>query len=228
MEKLVSIIVPAYNEESRIAQALEELKQASFAEHGFEKEIIIVNDGSRDNTLGILKKVKGIKLVSYAENRGKGFALRQGFKEAKGSVIAIQDADLEYDPTNISLLLKEILSGHNVVFGSRFKGKPKKMTFTFYFGNKFLSVLTSLLFGQEITDMETCQKVFTKGALDKISLSANGFDIEPELTAKFMKAGHQILELPISYDAREKEEKKIGVSDGIKAAFVLLRIKIFG
>ena len=223
-KKLISIIVPAYNEESRIKQALEQLKKVSFSSIGFAKEIIVVNDGSKDRTEDVLKKVQGIKLISYKQNQGKGFALRQGFAQAKGEVIAVQDADLEYDPDDIVVLLKELLAGQDVVYGSRFFKKPEKMSFTFYFGNKFLSVLTSLLFGQRITDMETCHKVFRKSALQGIELKANGFDIEPELTGKFLKRGLRIKEIPISYQAREKAEKKINVMDGIRAAFTLVKI----
>ncbi len=227
-KKLVSIVVPAYNEESRIVQALNEIKKVSFAKQGFAKEIIVINDGSTDRTLEILKKIPAIRLLSHSKNRGKGFSLRQGFKAAAGSVIAIQDADLEYNPKNIETILGQLLKGNNVVYGSRFLGKPENMSFTFYFGNRLLSLWTSLLFGQRITDMETCQKVFRKSALDKIALKANGFDIEPEITARFLKHGFRIKEIPISYQARQKAEKKINVMDGIKAAFILLKIRILG
>ncbi len=223
--KLVSIVMPAFNEESRIRQAVEELKKVSFAKQGFGKEIIVVNDGSTDNTLKVLQGIKGISLISSPKNRGKGFALRQGFARAKGEVIAVQDADLEYAPKNIALLLEQINKGEEVAYGSRFLAKPKNMSFTFYFGNKFLSVLTTVLFGQKITDMETCQKVFSKNALKKLELSANGFDIEPELTGKAIKAGFKIKEIPIPYKAREKAEKKINVMDGIRAAWTLVKVR---
>ena len=162
MAEMISIVVPAFNEESRIAQAVYDLKKISFAVCGFKKEIIVINDGSTDKTGEILKKVKGITLISYKKNMGKGYALRKGFGAARGSVVAVQDADLEYDPKDIVLLLGEILKGSDVVFGSRFLGNPKEMSFIFFFGNKVLSTLTTLLFGQRITDMETCQKVFKK------------------------------------------------------------------
>jgi len=227
-KKLFSIVMPAFNEESRIKPALEELKKVSFAKHGFSKEIIVVNDGSTDSTLEVLKGIAGIRLVSYEKNMGKGFAVRAGFEVAKGDVIGIQDADLEYSPADLVMLLGKLLEGREVVYGSRFLGKPKKMSFTFYFGNKFLSFWTSLLFGQKITDMETCQKVFSKKALQGIELKAKGFDIEPELTGKFLKGGHSISEFPISYNARQKAEKKITMADGLKAGIVLFRIWLFG
>jgi glycosyltransferase involved in cell wall biosynthesis len=225
---IVSIVVPAFNEEARIKQALEEIKKVDFGAEGFGREIIVVNDGSTDKTLEIIKGVSGVRVVSYAKNRGKGFALRSGFAVARGSVIAVQDADLEYPAGNLRLLLRELLRGQDVVYGSRFKGNPSGMSFTFYFGNVLLSLLTSLLFRRRITDMETCQKLFWRRLLDKIELRANGFDIEPELTAKFLKRGFKIKEVPIPYKARRKKEKKISVADGIKAAFVLLWVRLFG
>ena len=228
VKKIVSIVVPAYNEEGSIKQALEELKKVNFKQLGFGREIIVVNDGSRDKTGEIIKSIKGIRAISYSQNRGKGFAIRKGFKEAKGEIIAIQDADLEYNPANIVGLLKELLRGREVVYGSRFLGKPKNMSFTFYFGNRVVSAATSIIFGQRITDMETCQKVFKRSLLKKFSLKANGFDIEPELTGKFIRAGVKILEVPIPYTAREKAEKKINVTDGIKAVLTLLKVRLVG
>lgn len=227
-EKIVSIVVPAFNEESRIKQAIEEIKKVSFKQLGFGMEIIVVNDGSRDRTGEIIKSIKGVRAISYQKNMGKGFAIRKGFNEARGEVIAIQDADLEYNPENIVGLLKELLKGREVVYGSRFLGKPENMSFTFYFGNRVVSVITSLIFGQRITDMETCQKVFKSSLLKKFSLKANGFDIEPELTGNVIRAGVKILEVPIPYTAREKAEKKIKVTDGVKAVLTLLRVRLVG
>ena len=227
-EKIVSIVMPAFNEGGRIQAALSELQKVSFNGLGYGKEIIVVNDGSTDGTEAILKKAKGIRLVSYSKNRGKGFALRQGFAKAKGEVVAIQDADLEYDAGNLVLLLKEILKGEKAVYGSRFMGEISNMSRSHYFGNRFLSFSTSLLFGQSITDMETCQKMLGKSTLDSLMLSADGFDIEPEITARTLMQGITIKEIPIAYTAREKAEKKINILDGLKALFVLLRLRFFG
>lgn len=225
MSRLVSIIVPAFNEQDRVRKALQQIKALDLSHLELKKEIVVINDGSTDNTLKILKSTPGIKLISYPKNQGKGFALRKGLKEAKGDIIAVQDADLEYNPKEIKRLVKELLKGHPVVFGSRFLGTPKRMSPLFYFGNKALSFLTTLLFRKRVTDMETCQKVFKREALEGITLQANGFDIEAEITAKFLKKGLDIKELAISYTAREKAEKKISPLDGFKAAWMLLKVR---
>ena len=140
----------------------------------------------------------------------------------------IQDADLEYGANDLVRLLKEIVAGESVVYGSRFKGKISNMSTAHILGNRFLSLATSVLFGQKVTDMETCQKMLRKEVLDSLQLKANGFDIEPEITARVLMKGFRIKEIPIAYSARAKAEKKINVFDGVKALLVLLKMRFAG
>jgi glycosyltransferase involved in cell wall biosynthesis len=226
MTNLLSIVVPAYNEEDRIAQALKRLKNLKFNDLGFKKEIIVVNDGSKDKTKSILLKQKGIVLINLPKNRGKGYALRQGFKAAKGEVICIQDADLEYADSSIRTMLKEMNKGADVVYGSRFKGKFENMSKLHLFGNKFLSISTKILFFSNVTDMETALKMFRAPILKSIKIKSNSFDFEPEVTAKVLMAGHKIKEIPVKYNAREKAEKKISWKDGLKAFLVLIKCRV--
>ncbi len=226
----LSIIIPAYNEEKTIKDII---KIVNRVDYGIPVEIVIVNDGSTDKTheqLSEIKKLfKDIKIISYEKNKGKGYAIRQGIKNINGDITIIQDADLEYDPNQISALIKPIIKGqYEVVYGSRFMGSCKNMRFSFLFGNKFLTFITNLLFGSNLTDMETCYKVVHKTILKKIGLESNGFEIEAEITAKILKNGYQIKEIPIKYEARSKEAgKKIRPLDGLKNLFVLLKIKFF-
>jgi glycosyltransferase involved in cell wall biosynthesis len=224
--KLLSIVVPAYNEEDRIVEALKRLKALKFDSLDYKKEIIVVNDGSKDKTKKILLKEKGIVLINLPKNRGKGFALRKGFQIAKGDVICIQDADLEYADSSLKTMLKEIVRGENVVYGSRFKGKFENMSKLHLFGNKFLTISTKLLFFSNVSDMETALKMFRAHVLKSIKIKSNSFDFEPEVTAKVLMAGHKIKEIPVKYVARHKAEKKISWVDGLKAFGVLLKCRL--
>jgi glycosyltransferase involved in cell wall biosynthesis len=223
----ISIIIPAYNEERAIREVLKKVLQLSF--DSLEKEVIVVDDGSTDETREILKafpKTKDLKILTHEKNLGKGAAIRSGIKNSSGSIIALQDSDLEYDPELLPKLVSPILEGEDVVFGSRFLGKADNMNFLFYLGNRFLSFLTRVLYRVAITDMETGFKIFRRRVVEGMDLKSTGFEIEPEITARILKKGYRIKEIPIDYVAREKEHKKITPMDGVIAAFILIKYRI--
>lgn len=225
----VSIIVPVFNEKKTIAAVISKLKGVELKKLGLEKEIIAVNDASTDETKKILSEIPGIKVLNHSKNRGKGAAIKTGIANSDGEIILIQDADMEYNPKYIPPLLKPILEGETEVsYGSRFiKGIRGNILLTHELGNRFLSFLTSVLFGQKITDMETGYKAFKRSALSGISLKANRFDFEPEITAKLLKKGFRIREIPIIFYARSfKEGKKITWRDGITAMLVLFKYRL--
>jgi len=229
----VSIILPVYNEEGTILTILKRINQVNLSGLNLKKEIVVVNDGSTDNTLSILQKNKNLyhKLITK-KNEGKGSALREGFKKATGDIILIQDADLEYYPQEYPKLLKPIIQQQTqVVYGSRFKrqsffSEQKWKIPTHYLGNKILSITISLLFFQWLSDMETGYKCFTREVLEKLTLKENDFRIEPEITAQILKHGFKIKEVPISYSSRSiKEGKKISWKDGLKALLAILKYR---
>lgn len=232
----LSIIIPAYNEEKTVGQVIETLEKLSLAQ--LEKEIIVVNDGSYDKTPEIVKKyadkMKSLVFVSHPKNMGKGAAVQTGIKNATGDILLIQDADLEYSPSDIPKLLEPILSGKvKVVYGTRlrtqpvFFGKDKTPLLLHFFGNKFLSLVTTILYGSTISDMETGYKVFDKSVLKGIRLKAHSFDFEPEITAKILKKRIKILEVDISIKPRGYDEgKKIRPGkDGIIALWTLIKYR---
>ncbi len=220
----LSVIMPAYNEEKTIEQVIGKVKGMKLPS-GTGLEIIVVDDFSTDSTPQILKKIKGITVLRNDRNRGKGYSVRKAIRKSSGDVIVFQDADLEYDPQQIPILLKEIMRGKSVVYGSRFMGRIRSMSFSHYVGNRIISFVTSVLFGQKITDTETCYKMFRRSALEGIELRSNKFDIEIELTAKFLKKGLRIKEVPIDYRARRMGDKKINWKDGVKAVFYLFKFR---
>lgn len=229
---LLSIIMPVYNEQSTIKKILNRVINAKIK--GVEKEIIVVDDCSKDNTKSILHKIRDgpVKIFFHKSNMGKGAAIRTGLKNAKGDIILIQDADLEYNPNEYQKLIEPILKGKaNVVYGTRLphiKANIKKMNLVHFAGNVLLTYCTNFLYGSKITDMETGYKVFRKKALDGIRLKSKRFDFEPEITAKISKKGYRIYEVPITFNARTfKEGKKITVIDGIKAVYYLLKYRFF-
>ncbi|HPY08641.1 MAG: glycosyltransferase family 2 protein [Patescibacteria group bacterium] len=223
MSKLLSIIVPVYNEERLINKSLPLIFDLNT-----NKEVIVVDDGSTDKTPELLNNLKNkydFILVRQDLNQGKGAAVKRGLEEIRGDYFIICDADLEYDPQDIIKLFNEVIneeSDNIVIYGSRFKN-VKKISFH-YLVNTFLTRMTNLLFGSHLTDMETCFKLVPKSALKKIRLSGKRFEIEPEITARLLKSGYTIKELPISYNRRTYEEgKKITAKDGVLAVKTLLK-----
>jgi len=193
-----------------------------------EREIIVVNDGSSDGTREVLGRLEGtprLRIVHAEVNRGKGHAIRLGLEHARGDVIAIQDADLELDPAQLGSLVEPLLRGEaDVVYGSRFLGRRPDAPWVTVVANRTLTSLTNMLYGSSITDMETCYKVMRTPIARALGLTADRFDIEPEITARLLKAGHRIVERPVRFTPRSRAAgKKIGWRDGVAAIRVLLR-----
>ena len=227
----LSIVIPVYNEERTIQEIVRRVQDVALA---VEKEVIIVNDGSSDGTSQALDLVAddydNIVLIHQARNRGKGAALRNGFTQATGEIILIQDADLEYDPKDYEQLLEPILDGRaDVVYGSRFLGGPHRVLFFWhYVGNKFLTLLSNVLNNLNLTDMEVGYKVFRREFLDRLDLKSDRFGFEPEVTAKIARSRPRLYEVPISYSGRTYEQgKKITWKDGVAALYCIVRYRFF-
>lgn len=224
----VSVVVPVYNEVRTIKEILSAVQAVPL-----EKEIIIVDDGSTDGTRACLQEMsrgKDVKVLYHDRNQGKGAALRTGFGAATGEVILIQDADLEYDPREYPGLLALIREGKaDVVYGSRFLSGPHRVLFFWhYVGNRFLTLLSNALSNLNLSDMETCYKVFRREILDDITIKSQRFGFEPEFTMKVAKKRLRIYEVPISYHGRTYAEgKKIDWRDGVKAIFALFWFRFF-
>lgn len=224
----ISVVIPVYNEVETIDEIISRVQNVPL-----EKEIIIVDDASTDGTkeaLAEVGKAENITVIYHDRNQGKGAALQSGFSSVTGDVVIIQDADLEYDPAEYHTLLQPILDGKaDVVYGSRFLGGPHRVLFFWhYVGNTFLTCLSNMLTNLNLTDMETCYKVFKKEVLGQISLKSKRFGFEPEFTAKVAKKGFRIYEVPISYSGRTYAEgKKITWKDGLKALVSILRFRLF-
>jgi glycosyltransferase involved in cell wall biosynthesis len=224
--KKLSIIIPVYNEEETIGEMLSKVLSVPLA--GWTKEIIVVDDGSTDGTRSVLRKwEKKVRVIYKDKNEGKGSAVTVGFKEATGDIILIQDADLEYSPSDYPVLLTPFEHPHvDVVYGSRFLGPHLSTMFVYAQGNKFVTFATNILFNTNITDMETGYKVFRRSVLNGITIHAKRFDVEPELTVKMLKKGHQIYEVPISYFGRKfNEGKKLTWRDGVVALWTLIKYR---
>jgi glycosyltransferase involved in cell wall biosynthesis len=225
----VSIVVPVYNEGATIAAVVERLLTIDLPA---PREVIVVNDGSRDTTRSALDKLADrspdLTIVHVDENRGKGHAVRVGFARARGTVVAIQDADLELDPAQLAGLLAPILEGETeVVYGSRFMTGSREGPWLTRAANHTLTWLTNVLYGASITDMETCYKIMRIDVARSLGLTANRFDIEPEITAKLLRGGHRILERPVTFSPRSRAAgKKIGWRDGVIAIGVLIRLRL--
>ena len=223
----LSVLMPVYNEKNTIEEIIRRVQAVEL-----DKEIIIVDDGSTDGTRDILAKIDAdnVKVVLQPENGGKGSAIREAMKHFTGDVALIQDADLEYDPREYPRLLEPILDGRaDVVYGSRFLGGPHRvMFFWHYVGNKLLTTLSNVFTNLNLTDMETCYKVFRAEALEGIEIRSKRFGMEPEITAKMARKKCRIYEVPISYSGRDYAEgKKIGWRDGVAALFCILRYRWF-
>ena len=222
----LSIIIPVFNEEQFVSKIIKQVKSVSLPKT--TKQIIVINDGSTDQTKSKLAKIKGIQLINLPQNQGKGAAIKAGLKKVTGDYILIQDADLEYDPQDIPVLLKPILDKKaQVVYGSRFLGPHKNMLFWHLMGNKFLSLMTNLLFNTTLSDMEVCYKLIPTKLIKSFNLKQNRFGFEPEVTAKILKTNTRIYEVPISYAGREFHEgKKITWKDGVIAFFLIIKYRI--
>lgn len=223
----LSVVIPCYNEEKTIEQIINLVEAVPI-----EKEIIVIDDGSTDNSPNILKNIVAqkphIKLTLNTKNSGKGASVRQGLKQTTGDYVIIQDADLEYDPQDYIKLLDETKKGAQIVYGSRFIGSYKNMTSLHYLGNRFLTFLTNILYGVKLTDMETCYKLLPGDFARSIKIKCDRFDFEPEITSKILKSGLKITEVPISYKGRSwKEGKKITWKDGVHAIKTLIKFRFF-
>ena len=226
----LSVIIPAYNEAATIATLIERVQAVPF----FEKEIIVVDDGSTDGTWGLLQafaNVPNITLLRHERNQGKGAALRDGFARAANDIVIIQDADLEYDPSEYPKLIQPIVEGHaDVVFGSRFIGGASRRVLYFWhaLGNRFVTVLSNMCTNFDLTDMETGYKVFRREVLERITIEEDRFGVEPELTAKVARIDDiRLFEVGISYAGRTYEQgKKIRWHDGLKAVWCILKYNL--
>lgn len=226
---MLSVVIPCFNEKNTLRYIIEMIKAVPL-----DTEIIVVDDCSTDGTRELLKNELEMlvdKVIYHGKNMGKGAALRSGFSHATGEYIIVQDADIEYNPQEFPLLLQPLLSGKaDVVFGSRFMGgQPHRVLyFWHYVGNKFLTLLSNMLTNLNLTDMETCYKLFKKEVIQSIKIEENRFGVEPEITAKVARLKCRVYEVGISYSGRDyKEGKKIGWKDGIRAIYCILKYGIF-
>lgn len=226
----LSIVIPCYNEVKTIGQLLAAVRAANLG----DCEIIVVDDGSTDGTRDLLQgPLAGQvdQVILHPENRGKGAALRSGFQRARGDLLIIQDADLEYDPREIPVLMSPVLDGRaDVVFGSRFVGAgPHRVVYFWHMvGNRFLTLLSNMLTDINLTDMETCYKLMKRTVWEQISIEEDRFGVEPELTAKIARTGCRIFEVGISYNGRTYAEgKKIGWRDGFRALYAILKYNLW-
>ena len=227
MKPLISIVVPVYNEARTVASVIERLIAIDLPA---PREILVVNDGSTDGTREVLDQIAQrpeLRIIHAEKNGGKGSAIRIGFATASGTIVAIQDADLELDPAQLADLVTPILDGRTrVVYGSRFLAGRPDAPWLSIAANQVLTGATNVLFGGRLTDMETCYKLMAADIAKSLNLESNRFDIEPEITAKLLRAGHSILELPVRFEPRSRAQgKKIGWKDGVRAIQVLLKYR---
>jgi glycosyltransferase involved in cell wall biosynthesis len=224
------VVIPCFNEKPTIVALLKSVAAAPF-----RKEIIVVDDGSTDGTRDVLDEhapaIDGVRTIFQPRNQGKGAALRRGFQEARGDIVIVQDADLEYDPNEIPKVIAPIVDGRaDVVYGSRFLGGPHRVLYFWHsVGNHLLTTLSNAVTDLNLTDMETCYKAFRREIIQSIAIEEDRFGFEPEVTAKLArKPGIRIYELPISYNGRRYDQgKKIGMKDGFRALYCLAKYGLF-
>jgi glycosyltransferase involved in cell wall biosynthesis len=223
---LLSVIVPVFNERSTVAEVIRRIRAVELP---VDVEVIVVDDGSSDGTDKVLTALgdSTVRIINHGVNRGKGAAIRTGMNAITGDLVLVQDADLEYDPNDWARLLKPILQRKaQVVYGSRFTGERKNMMPLHWIGNRFLSLVTNVLYSSTLSDMETCYKLFDRRVLEGITIESDRFDFEPEITAKVLRRGYRIYEIPISYAGREPDEgKKITWRDGFGALKALVKYR---
>lgn len=226
--RTLSIVIPTYNEAKTIHTVLERVFGSALPE--WNKQVIVVDDGSQDNTKDVLKKwQKQATIIHMPHNQGKGAAVSEGLRRASGDIIIIQDADLEYSPDDYPVLLAPFENERvNAVYGSRFLGPHLSTMFVYALGNKFVTFVTNILYNTTITDMETGYKAFRRSAIKDLEIKAKRFDFEPEVTAKLLRSGNQIYEVPISYFGRKFEEgKKLTWRDGVVALITLIQYRFW-
>jgi len=225
----LSVIVPVFNERNTVVEVVRRMRAVELPD-GIEREIIVVDDGSTDGTRDVLRQLgdSTVRIVVHEGNRGKGAAVRTGLALATGEYVLIQDADLEYDPDDWPRLISPITRGRaRVVYGSRFTGERRNMLLLHWIGNRMLSLVTNVLYNSTLSDMETGYKLVDRKLLNDLALRADHFDIEPEITAKILKRGIRIYEVPISYMGREFDEgKKITWRDGFAALWTLVKFRV--
>ncbi len=222
----LSVIVPVFNERNTVAEIIRRIRSVQLP---ISVEVIVVDDGSSDGSDKILSALQDstVRVITHPVNRGKGAAVRSGIEAARGDLVLIQDADLEYDPDDWPRLLEPALKGKaKVVYGSRFTGERKNMFPSHWVGNRLLTLVTNVLYQSTMSDMETCYKLFDRSVLQGIKIESDRFEFEPEITAKILRRGHRIYEVPISYAGREVADgKKISWKDGIGAMIALVKYR---
>jgi glycosyltransferase involved in cell wall biosynthesis len=224
--KTLSVIVPVFNERTTVAEIIRRVRAV---EVPLVVDVVVVDDGSSDGTDKVLAAIEDstVRVITHEHNQGKGAAIRTGLGQAKGDLVLIQDADLEYDPDDWPRLLEPIIKAKAfVVYGSRFTGERKNMLLLHWIGNRFLSLVTNILYSSTLSDMETCYKLFDRRVIEGVTVVSDRFDFEPEITAKVLRRGYRIYEVPISYAGREPDEgKKITWRDGFGALRALVRFR---
>lgn len=225
--RLLSVIVPVYNERNTVVEVLRRIRAVELP---LPVEIIVVNDGSTDGTDKVLAALEDstFRIITHPDNQGKGAAVRTGLSKAGGDLVLIQDADLEYDPRDWPRLLEPVVDGRaRVVYGNRFGGEKMEMPLSGRVANRLLTLATDLLYRTTLSDMETCSKLIDRRVLDGIALESDGFDVEPEITAKLLRCGERIYEVPISYTGRQNaDEGKFDWRDGFRALSALFRYRL--
>ncbi len=225
----LSVIVPVFNERNTVVEVLRRMRMVELPA-GIQREIVVVDDGSTDGTRDVLRQLgdSTVHVLLHGGNRGKGAAVRTGLGHASGDYVLIQDADLEYDPEDWPRLLAPVLRGRaRVVYGSRFTGERRNMLLLHWIGNRVLSLVTNVLFNTTLSDMETCYKLADRALFLELGLRSDRFDIEPEITAKILRRGIRIYEVPISYTGREfVDGKKITWRDGFAALWTLVKFRV--